>query len=104
MTIEKKLEMYKGKKAFIDSLHNILTPVESIRYEVYKKEVNENITDFIEYLVVTFSNGFKSVRAVTGNSNSANFRELGNLVHNSYADENSYYDSLASLGYELLAL
>jgi hypothetical protein len=98
MTIAEKLEMYKRKKAFVDNVSKAFeacpvgTGVVSVKYEVYKKEINEETTYFVEYIVVNFTGGGKSVRNVNGNSHTANFREIGKLVDGGYYDEIKDYE------------
>lgn len=113
MTYEEKIEMYKGKKAFIENISKAFseTPrvssVTSIDYEVYTKKVTlngETFDHFAEYVIVRFFSGGKSVRYVSGNSCIANFRVLGTLVEGGYYDENRDYDALADKGFTLVTL
>ena len=107
MTITEKLEMYKEKKDFIGEVNKAFrtfpkgSTVASVAYEVYRKDVKET-TYFIEYLVVTFFGGAKSVRVANGNSNTANFRTLGSMIEGGYYDEVQSYETLAERGYELV--
>lgn len=101
MTITEKIEMYKGKAAFVRDVSKAFearshkTGVERVEYEVYSKvfsgDTEEN-TCFAEYLVVTFVGGGKSVRSANGNSNIANFREIGKLIEGGYYDEVRDYE------------
>ena len=113
MTVEEKLEMYKGKKAFIDSIsrvfeeNNTNSSVVSVNYEVYHKEVvrDENTyQSYREFVVVNYVGGGKSVKTVSGNSNTANFRVIGTMLDGGYYDEVQDYNSLIECGYELLDL
>ena len=105
MTITEKIEMYKRKKAFIDNVSkafescSVGTGVQSVDYEVYRKEISEDTTYFVEYLVVTFSGGGKSVRCANGNSHNANFRELGELLDGGYYDEVRDYEQILDRGF-----
>ena len=107
MTIQEKIKMYKGKKAFIDNISKAFearpagSTVESVEYEVYRKGIVEPFF-FVEFLVVKFFGGGKSVRVVSGNSNTANFRVLGTMVEGGYSDEIRDYESLADRGFELV--
>jgi hypothetical protein len=109
MTIAEKIEMYKGKKAFVDGLSAVFqnnprgTTVTEIAYEVYQKEV-ENNTYFREYVIVHFSGGSIAPRTVNGNSNHANLRAIGSLVDGGYYDEVEDYRNLEELGYERVIL
>ena len=100
MTITEKLEMYKRKKAFIDDVSrafeacSVGTGVVSVDYEVYKKEISNDITYFLEYVVINFKGGGKSVRNINGNSHNANFREIGKLLDGGYYDEVRDYESM----------
>ena len=112
MTYEEKIKMYKVKKAFIDNLSKAFeakpraSSVDSIEYEVYKKEstVNEGQTYFVEYLVVNFFGGAISVKTVNGNSCTANFRALGELIDGGYYDEVRGYETLDDNGFEKVNL
>lgn len=108
MTMEEKIKMYRGKKAFIDGLSKVfeakphVCSVESVDLEVYTRKVtinNEERDHFVEYLVVHFIGGGKSVRFVSGNSCTANFRILGTMIDGGYYDENMEYDSLSEKGF-----
>lgn len=113
MTMEEKIKMYRGKKAFIDGLSRVFeakpagSAVETIEYEVYHKVVarDENTYHhYVEFVVITFIGGGKSAKVVTGNSNTANFRVLGPMLDGGHYEENSYYDSMIETGYELVQL
>lgn len=105
MTINEKLEMYRGKKAFIDELNKAFeirpagSSVSSVEYEVYRIDLENDVTYFAEYLVVTFFGGGKCVRVANGNSNTTNFRVLGTLVEGGYYDELHAYEHLTNIGY-----
>lgn len=107
MTLEENIKMYKEKKAFIDAVNKAFQvrpkthSVESIRYELYKTSG----TYFKEYIVVTFNGGAISVRTVSGNSDTANFREIGKLIDGGYYQEVEYYEALESVyGFEKVEL
>lgn len=110
MTITEKIEMYKGKKAFIKNISKAfeVTPrissVTSIDYEVYRKEIDKDITYFAEYIIVNFFGGGKSVRLVNGNSCTANFREIGKLLDGGYYEENRQYETLEDNGFTLVSI
>ncbi len=113
MTMEEKIKMYKEKKAFIKGLSKVFeakpagSAVETIDYEVYTKEVarDENIyRHCVEFVILRFVGGGKSVKVVSGNSNTANFRILGPMLDGGHYEENSYYDSMIETGYELIVL
>lgn len=113
MTVAEKIEMYKGKKAFIKDVSKVFeaghkgSSVASVDYEVYIKDIelgDENRTYFEEYVIVNYSGGSYAVKRVSGNSNTANFRAVGYLLDGGYYDENYTYDSLTTIGYELVEL
>ena len=110
MTITEKIEMYKGKKAFIKNVSKAfeatprISSVTSIDYEVYRKEVNEDTTYFAEYIIVSFFGGSKSVRLVNGNSCTANFREIGKLLDGGYYEENIQYATLEDNGFTFVSI
>jgi hypothetical protein len=104
MTIAEKIEMYKGKKAFVSAVskafeaYSAKTGVESVAYEVYRK-TDDNRDYFIEYLVITFVGGGKSVRSANGNSLNANFSEIGKLIDGGYYEEIRAYNALTEEGF-----
>lgn len=110
MTITEKIEMYKGKKAFVDNVSKAFqsaitrTGVLAVDYEVYCKVIGPDLTHFVEYLVITFVGGGKSVRSVNGNSYNANFREIGNLIDGGYYDEVRDYEALRDNGFTKVEL
>jgi hypothetical protein len=113
MTTTEKIEMYKGKKVFIKNLSKAFeakpagSSIDQIDYEVYHKEVTrDDITyqHYVEFVVVKFFGGGKSVKVVSGNSNTANFAVIGPMLNGGYYDENPYYDSMLDNGYTLVSL
>lgn len=113
MSYEEKIEMYRGKKVFIENISKAFseTPrvssVTSIDYEVYRRKVTINGEErdhYVEYVIVNFFGGGRSAKFVSGNSCTANFRVLGTLVEGGYYDENRDYDALADKGFTLVPL
>lgn len=113
MTVAEKIEMYKGKKAFIQNISKAFeaTPrvsaVTSIEYEVYHRKVTINGEErdhFVEYVIVNFFGGGKSAKFVSGNSCTANFRALGSMLDGGYYDENRDYETLADRGFTMVDL
>lgn len=104
MTVEEKLKVLEGKKTFIDGISELFktiptkTTVESIDYEVYCKDMDER-SYFIEFVVVRFSGGGYCVKTISGNSNTANFRAIGELLDGGYYKEIEYYESLINMGF-----
>lgn len=109
MTVGEQIEMYKGKKSFIEYINKAFeaspagSSVAKVEYEVYTKEWHGEPV-FQEYLVVTFKGGMKSVRNINGNSNMTNLVELGKLVNGDYYDEVPEYIALDSYGFEYFTL
>lgn len=109
MTIAEKIEMYKGKKEFIDCLSKVFEQhpkyhtVDKITYEVWSREV-EGHTYFREWVIVHFKGGSTSPRQVSGNSNIANFRILGDMIDGGYYDEMSVYVEQPDHGFEFVVL
>lgn len=103
------LEELTNKKEFVDALNAAFQvrpkshSVVKVELEVYSKVINNeyvtNHTYYQEYLVVTFNGGAISVRNANGNSNTANFRELGKLLNGGYYTEVEAYRALASNGF-----
>lgn len=114
MTVEKNNKVYQEKKAFIDGLNAAFQikprthSVESVAYELYSKQItNEYVTDhtyYQEYLVVTFNGGAISVRNINGNSDTANFRELGKLIDGGYYSEVEAYSTMEESGFTKVEL
>ena len=105
MTNEERLEMYKEKKNFIENVSKVFeaepsgTTVVSVDYEIYNKQIDEHRTYTVEYVIVNYRGGAKSVRSATGNSNAANFRVVGELLYGGYYKENEDYESLTERGF-----
>lgn len=113
MTIAEKLEMYANKKAFIDNVSKAFTKnlskssVTSLEYEVYHRKVTINGEErdhYVEYVVVNFIGGGKCVRFVSGNSNTANFRVIGEMLDGGYYDEIPTYNGLKDKGFKYVIL
>jgi hypothetical protein len=110
MTITEKLEMYANKKAFIDNVSKAFaknlskSSVTSLEYEVYRKDIDEERVHFVEYVVVNFIGGGKCVRFVSGNSNTANFRVIGEMLDGGYYDEIPTYNGLKDNGFKYVIL
>jgi hypothetical protein len=104
MTITEKLEMFKEKRNFIKNISKAFeakpkgSSVQSVDYEVYRRDDAGDHTYFREYLVVTFFGGGKSVKNISGNSNTANLRALGSIVDGGYYDEIQDYEMVQTLG------
>lgn len=110
MTTTEKLAMYKEKRAFIKNLSRAFefrpagSTVESIDYEVYSIELADGVTQYKEFVIVTFFGGGTSVKTVNGNSNTANFRALGTMLDGGYYSEVDSYETLTKIGYEKVEL
>ena len=110
MTYEQRIHMYKGKKLFIEGISKVFqneslkSNVESIDYVVLTKVIDESTTDYREFVIIAFTSGAKSIRTITGNSNNANFREIGNLIDGGYYEEIKYYEELFLSGYTIVKI
>lgn len=113
MTTAEKLAMYANKKAFIETVSKAFeknlskSSVTSIEYEVYHRKLTINGEErdyYVEYVVVNFIGGGKCVRFVSGNSNTANFRVIGELLEGGYYDEVPDYNSLKERGFTYVIL
>ena len=101
LTMDQRMHMYRGKKRFIDHIskvfedESLMSNVTKVEYEVYSKlSPDGNNTWYTEFAVVTFTGGGKSVRIISGNSNNANFREIGKLIDGGYYDEVEFYNNV----------
>ena len=106
LTMEQRMHMYDGKKRFINHVSKVfedeylMSNVTKVEYEVYErvsKMDNESLY-YSEFVIVTFTSGAKSVRNVSGNSNNACFREIGQLIDGGYYDEVEYYNKVKESG------
>lgn len=103
LTMDQRLEMYRGKKFFINNISKVFeldskSNVEKVDYEVYSKAAPDGDIWYTEFAVVTFVGGGKSVRVISGNSNNANFREIGKLIDGGYYDELEFYKRVKESG------
>ena len=111
MTTAEKLAMYANKKAFIETISKAFeknlskSSVTSIEYEVYHRKVTINGEErdhYVEYVVVNYIGGGKCVRFVSGNSNTANFQVIGDLLEGGYYDEMQDYEMVRTLGEKVI--
>ena len=99
-------EYYLCKQAFIRQVGEALalyarSSVAKVDLEFYENKESGAIQ---EYLVVTFDGGAISVRSANINSDTANFRELGNLIDGGYYSEvKDYREMVASKDWERIA-
>lgn len=109
MTITEKIEMYKRKKAFVDDISTVLGThshrmgIMYVDYEVYRK-TDDNRDYFVEFVVVVYDGGGQAVRCVNGNSNYANYVEIGKLLDGGYYDEIPRYRALTEEGFTKINL
>ena len=99
MLVEKeRYDELKGKKNFVYELSLAFqdpdvqrrTTVDFIYYDVFAVEGGY----LKEYVVVVFKGGAKSVRNCAGNSLTAIFRAIGQLIDGGYYDEVETYERL----------
>lgn len=109
MTVEERLKMYREKKHFIYdvSMAFIKNPkghtVEDIFYEVLFKDDTAG-TSFSEWLIVQYHGGAQAHCCISGNSNSANFRCIADMVEGGHYAETAYYQDLLDRGFRKLDL
>ena len=99
LTFEQRIEMYRKKKAFIDKISRAFelndSTVQAVDYEVYSKYNPEyDTTYYAEFVVVSFTGGAIAVDVITGNSDSANFRAIGNLIDGGHYENVQYYKEI----------
>ena len=105
MTYEQRIDMYKHKKLFVDSiskvfeLEELYSNVIKIQYTVLTKYSFSLERDvYFEFVVVTFDSGAQSVRHVSGTSNNGIFVEIGKLINGGYYDEIPFFNDLINEG------
>ena len=109
MTIAEKLKMYREKRQFIYEVSRVFTTVrgghsvEDVRYEVFFKDT-EYGPEIIEWLTVQYNGGGRAHRRVCGNSNSANFQEVADMVDGGCYGENPIYWAMDKMGWKKLDL
>ena len=109
MTIEEKLKMFRQKRQFIYEVSTtfIKVPyghtVDGVIYEVFFRE-DEYCADLAEWITVQYRGGAEAHRLVSGNSNSANFREVASMIEGGCYEQNLTYTMLAERGWKKLNL
>lgn len=79
MTSAELDEMYKRKYEYIKRLQ--LAFKLDLRSDVKNLDYHRNFNGCPEVVEIEFNNGHKRYINVTGNSNSANYRQIGNAVY-----------------------
>jgi hypothetical protein len=110
MTIEERLKMYREKRKFIYdvSMAFIKNPkghtVDGIVYEVLFK-VDDLGEHFSEWVTVQYHGGAEAHRNIFGNSNTANFRAVANMLEGGcYIENEQYRELLKERGWKKLDL
>lgn len=109
MTIEQKLKMYRDKKAFIAGISAVFQnnpaghSVTAVEYELFHKEVDGNHY-FNEWAIVRFDGGGWSPCRISGNSNTANFRAIGEMIDGGYYEEKQWYEKQFEVGFKRVNL
>ena len=107
MTLEEKLAMWSEKHAFIEGISSVFRTrpvgscIDRIEYEVYHKTV-EGRDYYTEWLIVHYDGGAISPIIVTGNSNTANFKVIANVINSGDYELTGTYRSLLENGWELV--
>lgn len=111
MTIDEKLKMYREKSGFIADIDKVFTrnskghSIAGISYEVWHKEHEQFGHEFLEWIIVSYDGGAKSYIRATGNSNTANFRAIGEVLdHGYYLDVDTYRERQVELGFKKVIL
>jgi formylmethanofuran dehydrogenase subunit C len=111
MTIDEKLKMYREKSGFIADIDKVFTrnsrghSVNEISYEVWHKNHGEDCHEFLEWIIVAYDGGAKSYLMVTANSNTANFRAIGEVLdHGNYSEIDTYRERQVELGFKKVNL
>lgn len=97
MTFAEKVSMYREKKGFVKMISDVFTEyrpkgacINKIEYRVFQKGTGE-AAYFREWIVVTYKGGGYSPLIVTGNSNTANYRAIGQVLdHGNYESIDSF--------------
>ena len=111
MTIDEKLKMYREKKAFIADIDKVFTrnfrghSIAEVSYEVWCKDHAEGGLEFMEWIIVSYNGGAKSYLRATANSNTANFRAIGEVLdHGNYSDVEVYCERQKAIGFHKVNL
>lgn len=110
MTLEERIEMYKGKKQFIENLNEVFQmepkcgSVAGVSYEVYTKDHGEGRVETREWVIVHFFGGGRCPKVVSGNSNTANFRAVGQLLDGGHYEESRFYEIQKDNGFVKIEL
>lgn len=110
MAAEERLQMYREKRDFVADIARAFIEnskghsIADISYEVWCK-VTDAGQFFVEWILVHYKGGAKSYIKATANSNTANFRAIGNVLdHGDYDDMFTYCDQQVQLGYRKVNL
>lgn len=111
MTLEEKLKMYREKKAFVADIDKVFTvnskghSIAGISYEVWHKEHEQFGHEFVEWVIVHYNGGAKSYIRATGNSNTANFRAIAEVLdHGNYNEVDVYCERQKAIGFKKINL
>lgn len=110
MIVEERLKMYREKKNFVYDVSRafIKNPtghsVDGIIYKVLFREVDDITISFSEWLTVQYKGGAEAHRCVSWNSNSANFRNIAEMIDGGCYEQNPDYERLLKNGWKELDL
>ena len=106
MTIDEKLKMYREKSGFIADINKLFTrnpkghSITEISYEVWCKDHGEGGLEFMEWVIVCYNGAAKSYLMTTANSNTANFRAIGEVLdHGDYRNADCYCERQKAIGF-----
>lgn len=109
MTVEERLKMYREKRQFLYdvAMTFIKNPtghtIDGVVYEVFFKETNFG-PNFQEWLTLQYKGGAEAHRVISGNSNSANFVAVANMVEGGCYEYNNWYNQLSKEDWKKLDL
>lgn len=89
--VNKKLFLDRVSEAIVGQPH---VPVTNVELQVWSDDPKKEFYD--EFIIVTYSGGAIAVRIATGNSNTANFQELANMIRGGYYDEVKGYREMVA--------
>ena len=108
-----ELEVFINKKKFVENLNKVFQmepkclTIEGISYELFVKNYDDYDDPRVEereWVVIHLLGGGQAVRQVTGNTNVANFREIGNLLTGVYYSDVFKYLKQTDEGYQKVEL
>ena len=110
MTTHEIKKLFEAKKQFVENINEVfqiepgVPNVAGVNYEVFMKDYGEGRVDYREWLVVHYVGGGKAPRIASGNSNSANFKVIGEMLNGGCYEDVRTYDQQLTNGYTKVEL